>query len=87
MTSLSPPGATPTSDSLDRRYADFETLCDALDYAALGVRGMNFHDARGTLTRAYPFAELRRDALAHARRFVALGLEPGDRVVLIAETG
>jgi len=87
MTSLSPPGATPTSDSLDRRYADFETLGDALDYAALGVRGMNFHDARGTLTRAYSFAELRQDARAHARRFVTLGLNPGDRVALIAETG
>lgn len=87
MTSLSPPGATPTSDPLERRYADFETLGDALDYAATGRRGMNFHDARGTLTRAYPFAELKADALAHARRFVTLGLAPGDRVALIAETG
>ena len=87
MTSLSPPGATPTSDTLERRYADFETLGDALDYAADGGRGMNFHDARGVLTRAYPFAELQADALAHARRFVALGLIPGDRVALVAETG
>jgi fatty-acyl-CoA synthase len=87
MTKLSPPGATPTSDAHQRRYADFDTLGDALDYAALGVRGMNFHDARGALTRAYPFADLRADALAHARRFVTLGLTPGDRVALIAETG
>ena len=87
MTRLSPPGATPTSDTLDRRYANFATLGDALDYAARGVRGMNFHDARGTLTRAYPFADLKADALAHARRFVTLGLAPGDRVALIAETG
>ena len=43
---------------------------------------MNFHDARGTLVRAYPYAELRRDAQAIARRFVALGLEPGDRRAL-----
>ena len=48
---------------------------------------MNFHDARGQLTRAYPFAELREDALAHAQRFVAMGLKPGDRVASIAETG
>ncbi|MEO7410930.1 MAG: AMP-binding protein, partial [Sphingomicrobium sp.] len=87
MTSLSPPGATPTSDILERRFADFDTLGDALDYAASGVRGMNFHDARGTLTRAYPYPELRADALAHAHRFVALGLAPGDRVALVAETG
>jgi fatty-acyl-CoA synthase len=87
MTDLSPNGATPTLDALPRRFADFETLGDALDYAARGQRGMNFHDARGTLTCAYPFARLRDDALAHAHRFLALGLGKGDRVALIAETG
>ena len=84
---LAPPGATATTDALSRRLADFETLSDALDYAALGRRGMNFHDPRGTLVRAYPYSELRNDALAHARRFVALGLVPGDRLALVAETG
>ena len=87
MTDLSPNGATPTRDTLQRRFADFETLGDALDYAATGTRGMNFHDARGTLTRAYPYATLREDSLAHARRFMTLGLAPGDRVALVAETG
>ena len=80
-------GYTPTLDRLERRIADFPTLGDALDYAARGHRGMNFHDARGTLVRAYPYAELREDALRHAHRFVALGLEKGDRLALIAETG
>ncbi len=84
---LDPEGATPTLDTLPRRIADFATLGDALDYAATGRRGMNFHDMRGTLNRAYPFAELRADALATAQRFVGLGLKPGDRVALIAETG
>ncbi|WP_246166352.1 fatty acyl-AMP ligase [Sphingomonas sinipercae] len=74
-------------DSQPRRIADFETLGQALDYAAQGRRGLNFHDARGTLIRAYPYAELRDDALLAARRFVGLGLEPGDRVALVAETG
>ena len=87
MTELSPNGATPTRDGLARRHADFDTLGEALDYAATGGRGMNFHDARGTLSRAYPYAELGRDALAHARRFITLGLAPGDRVALVAETG
>ncbi|MFL6749145.1 MAG: AMP-binding protein, partial [Sphingomicrobium sp.] len=67
--------------------ADFATLGEALDYAARGNRGMNFHDARGTLVRAYPYAELREDALAHARRFMAMGLNKGDRLALVAETG
>jgi fatty-acyl-CoA synthase len=84
---LAPPGATPTLDPQPRRLADFATIGEALDYAATGRRGLNFHDARGTLTEAYSYAQLREDSLANARRFVALGLEPGDRIALIAETG
>ncbi|MEO6225861.1 MAG: fatty acyl-AMP ligase [Sphingomicrobium sp.] len=84
---LAPPGATPTIDSLPRRFGEFATLGETLDYAAKGARGLNFHDARGTLTQAYTYAELRADALAHASRFVALGIEPGDRIALVAETG
>ncbi|MCM8557405.1 fatty acyl-AMP ligase [Sphingomicrobium sp. GRR-S6-50] len=60
---------------------------DALDYAAQGARGMNFHDARGTLLRTYTYRELREDALEAAQRFMALGLKPGERVALVAETG
>ena len=78
---------TPTDDRLARRFADFETLGAALDYAAQGVRGFNFHDARGTLARPYPFSELREDALKAAYRLIAHGVKPGDRVALIAETG
>jgi fatty-acyl-CoA synthase len=80
-------GYTPSEDALPRRYADFATLGEALDYAASGVRGLNFHDARGTLTRAYPYRELREDALAAARRLIAEGVASGDRVALVAETG
>ena len=84
---LAPPGATPTVDTLPRRIADFETLGEALDYAAKGRRGLNFHDARGTLERAYPYSELREDALANAHRLVALGIKPGERIAMVAETG
>jgi fatty-acyl-CoA synthase len=84
---LAPPGATPTLDPLPRRLADFGTIGEALDYAAGCRRGLNFHDARGTLIRAYPYSELREDALLAARRFMALGIKPGDRIALIAETG
>ena len=78
---------TPTEDSLARRFSDFETLGAALDYAAQGQRGLNFHDARGQLARPYPYSELRADALAMARRLIAHGIAPMDRVALIAETG
>ncbi|MES2046045.1 MAG: fatty acyl-AMP ligase [Pseudomonadota bacterium] len=77
---------TPTEDALPRRLADFATLGEALDYAAQGVRGLNFHDARGRLIRPYPYAELRDDALAMARRLIAAGVKPEDRIALIAET-
>ncbi|WP_174292674.1 fatty acyl-AMP ligase [Sphingomonas bacterium] len=78
---------TPTLDALPRRFADFATLGEALDYAASGARGLNFHDARGGLARPYPFAELRTDALAMAYRLIAAGVQPEDRIALVAETG
>ncbi len=80
------PAATPTSDSLPRRLADFATLGEALDYAAAGARGLNFHDPRGRLARVYRFRELREEALAAARRLIASGVRRQDRVALIAET-
>ncbi len=82
-----PAVATPTDDVLPRRFSDFATLGDALDYAAQGVRGLNFHDPRGQLARAYSYAELRGDAQQMARRLIAQGIIPGERVMLIAETG
>jgi fatty-acyl-CoA synthase len=78
---------TPNRCALPRRFSDFATFGDALDYAAQGSRGLNFHDPRGKLTRVYPYAELREDALAMARRFVANGTKPGDRIALVAQTG
>jgi fatty-acyl-CoA synthase len=78
---------TPTADTLPRRFADFETVGEALDYAAKGVRGLNFHDPRGRLARVYTFRELREDAQTAAFRLVARGVKPGDRIALIAETG
>ncbi|WP_036503943.1 fatty acyl-AMP ligase [Novosphingobium sp. AP12] len=78
---------TPNEDTLERIFADFATFGDALDYAAKGRRGFNFHDPRGTLTRVYPFSELREDALAVAHALIARGVKKDDRVALIAETG
>ena len=78
---------TPNLCALPRRFSDFATFGEALDYAARGVRGLNFHDPRGNLTRAYTYAELREDALAMSRRLIARGARPGDRVALVAQTG
>ncbi|MEO9468353.1 fatty acyl-AMP ligase [Parasphingorhabdus sp.] len=83
MTELVP---TPTSDELTRRFADFSTVGEALDYAAQGARGFNFYDARASLVRVYPFRELQSDAMAAARRLMESGINTGDRVALIADT-
>jgi len=83
MTELHP---TPTTDNHPKRFSDFETLGEALDYAAQGEKGFNFHDARATLVRAYPYSELRDDALLAAKRLISFGVKPGDRVALIADT-
>lgn len=78
---------TPNDCALPRRRADFSTFNEAIDYAARSEKGLNFHDPRGTLTRAYPFREMRDDALIMARRLIAAGIRKEDRVALIAETG
>ena len=78
---------TPTNDpSLDRRFSGFDTLVDALDYAALGVRGANFFNGRGDLTAACTYKEIREAAVGIGKRLITLGFKPGDRIALIAET-
>ncbi len=77
---------TPTRDSLPRILSDFDTLGEALDYAARGATGLNFHDPRGNLARAYPYSELQMDAQKVARQLIGIGVKPLDRVALIAET-
>ena len=77
---------TPNDCALPRRRADFATFSEAIDYAARSEKGLNFHDMRGTLERAYTYREMRADALEMAQRLVASGIKPQDRVALIAET-
>ena len=77
---------TPTAPHRALRRADFATLTQALDYAATGETGLNFHDLRGKLVLALPYRELRAEALALAGRLLAAGLAPGDRIGLIADT-
>ena len=79
--------STPTQDSLPRRFSDFATLGEALDYAAQGQRGLNFHDMRGKLARPYPYSEMREDALNMAYRLISHGVRKDDRIALVAETG
>jgi fatty-acyl-CoA synthase len=77
---------TPTKHNLRRRFADFSTLAEALDYAAKGETGCNFYSGTGDLFSVLPYKQLREDALEVAFRLNCLGLKRGDRVALVAET-
>ncbi len=79
--------ATPTtSPGLATRRSDFDTICEALDYAARGEAGFNFFTAKGELARVLTYRELRDRARDFAQGLVRLGLAKGDRMLLIADT-
>ena len=77
---------TPTRNTLAQRLVGFETLTDALEYAAQGITGYNFYDARGKLRSILPYSLLRNNARNLAKRLVGFGLERGSRVAIIADT-
>ncbi|MBK8174546.1 MAG: fatty acyl-AMP ligase [Rhodospirillales bacterium] len=74
------------NDILPLRIAEFETLPEALDYAARGRTGFNFFSSRGQPSSALTYAELRESAIDLARRLVAARFAPGSRIGIIAET-
>lgn len=77
----------PTLDpTLPRRYADSGTLLQALEYAATGIRGLNFYSPRGELENSVTYAQIRDRAQQIGRRLMSFGLTKGDRIALIAET-
>lgn len=77
---------TLTHNNQPQRLADFDTLSQALEYAARGITGCNYYDARGELRATLPYAELRERALLTARRLVGLGFARGERIAIVADT-
>ena len=84
MSKVSEP--TPTHPGILTRLADFPSITEALDYAARGATGLNFYSGRGELLEVLPYALLREQAMTLARRLLAIGLRPGERVGLLAES-
>jgi len=77
---------TPTANpGLPKRHADFRTIAEALDYAAAGATGINFYNGKLQVVEALSYQQLREQALLLARKMLASGLRPGDRVGLVAE--
>lgn len=72
--------------TLPMRYADFPTLVEALDYAALSCASMYFYDRRLQLESTLKYYQLQQRARAGARRLLSLNIGKGERVALIAET-
>ncbi|NWG71864.1 MAG: fatty acyl-AMP ligase [Parvularculaceae bacterium] len=77
---------TPTVNSqLQMKLDGFTTVTEALDYAAGGVTGFNFYNLRGEIVSALPYAKLRADATALARKLAAR-FARGSRIAVVAET-
>ena len=61
---------TPTLRGNIMRYADFDTLCDGLDYAATCDTGFNYFDGKAKLKTILSYSELREKAVALAKKLV-----------------
>ena len=78
--------ATNTGNTIGQNLAGFSCLSEALDYAAAGVTGCNFYDAKGRLSAVVPYSELQQQARLAAQRLLSLDLKRGDHVALVADT-
>ncbi len=83
-TSLKP--TVRSNHALHQVKGEFETLTEALDYAAQGQTGMNFYSGRGKLEHVVSYALLRERAVETAKKLLNSGLNSGDRVAIVAET-
>ncbi len=78
---------TPSTNArLPLKRGEFDTLPEALDYAAKGDTGVNLYSSRGDLTAQCSYAEMRALALDAAGRLAGLGVRPGEAVILLADT-
>lgn len=78
---------TPTKNHhLRHQLGGFDTLSDALNYAAHGETGVNFYNTLGQLTHVLTYQQLRENALKTAIQLSELGFQHNDRLALIADT-
>jgi len=77
---------TPSENTIPIQHGTFETLTDALDYAAGGVTGFNFYNRRGDLAKSIPYSQLRKDARTLARKILFTGVPRGSHVAIVANT-
>ena len=73
----------PTLSEIPMRPGDFETLCEALDYAAEGKTGLNYFDGKARLKETLSYSELQAKAKEMAKRLV-LFAEKDSRIGIAA---
>ncbi len=77
--------ATPTQSGIPLRLGNFNTLTDALDYAATGQTGINIYASNGRLSESLSYRQLRHQARQMARRLVPMA--PKNTLIgIIAQT-
>ncbi len=79
-------GPTPSENIIPVRHGTFDTLSQALDYAARGVTGFNFYNRRGKLFKSIPYSNLRKDARTLARKILYTGVRRGSHMAIVANT-
>jgi len=60
----------PTVRGVPLRHGDFDTLCEALDYAATSQTGFNYFDGKARLKSTLSYSELHAKAIEMAKRLV-----------------
>jgi len=60
----------PTERGVPIRHGDFDTLCEALDYAATSETGFNYFDGKARLKSSLSYSDLREQAVEMAKRLV-----------------
>jgi fatty-acyl-CoA synthase len=72
--------------SLTQRTGDFDTISQALDYAAQGTNGIRIYNAKGEVQQELSYKHLQETAVRTGRKLLASGLRRGDIVAIIADT-
>lgn len=76
---------TPTRSGLSLRMGNFQTLTEALDYAATGATGINIYASNGTMNEQATYAQLAQDAQDLARSLVSFAPR-GTLIGILAQT-
>ena len=76
---------SPTASRVPLRPGDFDTISEALDYAATGETGINFYSSNGSVKHVLPYRQLRDEAMALAKKLIPLA--PKNALIgMIADT-